>query len=158
MADYLYGAANVRALEHAMVGRERLLRLMEAKTLDEAYAMLSEYGVKLLRDAEGGGVLREETLLGILRAAYAKLQELAGDSDALLLWRYPYDCNNLKAVIKCRARGIDPLSMTFDFGTVDAETMAQTAELGKIEALPDAMRAEMRWRRLPRPKIRRWWI
>ena len=140
MADYLYGAANVRALEHAMIGRERLSRLMEAKTLDEAYAMLSEYGVRLLRDAESGVVLREDTLLGILRDAYKRLGELAPDSEALRLWRYPYDCNNVKAVIKCRARGIDPLPMTFDFGTVEALELVQNADLEQIEALPAAMR------------------
>ncbi len=139
MADYLFGSANVRALENAIVGGERINRILETKTLEDAYAVLAEYGVHLVTDPENGSVRREETLLGLLRGAYEKVHELAPDSAALRLWLYPYDCNNLKAAIKCAVRGIDPAPMYFDFGTVATEEISEMVKTGNFELLPPAM-------------------
>ncbi|MBO7273446.1 MAG: V-type ATPase subunit, partial [Clostridia bacterium] len=97
MADYLFGSANIRTLENAIIGRERIERLLNTKTTGEAWDLLADWGVTVVRNSENGSPMREETLLGILKGAYDRLGELAPDSDALRLWLYPYDCNNLKA-------------------------------------------------------------
>lgn len=143
MADYLYGSAHVRALENAIIGRDRIARLTEVKDVSEAYAFLAEAGVTVYRDEEGKP-LREETLLGILKGAYQTVEELAPDDSVLRLWRYPYDCNNVKAAIKAFIRGIDPTSMMFDFGCVDTETVVRMVETGDFTMLPRAMCAAAR--------------
>ena len=135
MADYLFGSANIRTLENAIIGRERIERLLNTKNVDEAWSLLSEWGVNIVRNSEDGKIMREETLLGILKGAYARLLELAPDSSALRLWLYPYDCNNLKAAQKAFIRGIDPTSMLFDFGTVAASDIVKMVETGKYEGL-----------------------
>ncbi|MBE6589391.1 MAG: hypothetical protein E7643_04360 [Ruminococcaceae bacterium] len=134
MADYLYGSARVRSLENAIVGRDRILRIAQSKSVVEAYSVLGEAGVELLRD-ENGNFLREETLLGILKNAYRTVISLAPDSTALRLWLYPYDCNNLKAAIKAFIRGIDPASMMFDFGTKDARQIVEMVEKSSFAGL-----------------------
>ncbi len=141
MADYLYGSAVLRAREGAIIGKDRLERLLNARSLSAAYSMLSEFGVKLCRREGSEEIAREETLSGILRDAYATVAELTPDSEALALWRYPYDCNNIKAVIKCAARGVDPAPMLFDFGTVGLEELRQTVVTADFSALPRAMQA-----------------
>jgi V/A-type H+-transporting ATPase subunit C len=138
MADYLFGSANIRTLENAIIGRERIEKLLNTKTTDEAWSLLSNWGVDVIHNEEGKP-MREETLLGILKGAYARLNELAPDSDALRLWLYPYDCNNLKAAQKAFVRGIDPASMLFDFGTIPAENIVKMVEAGNYEGLPTAM-------------------
>jgi len=138
MADYLYGSAHVRALENAIVGRDVVLRMAESKSLADAYALLSDTGVSLVRNGEGQ-IQREETLLGILKRAYETVVALAPDSGAIKLWLYPYDCNNVKAAIKAFIRGIDPTPMTFDFGTVPASALVQMARKGSFLGLPPAM-------------------
>ena len=138
MADYLFGSANIRTLENAIIGRERIERLLNTKTTSEAWELLSDWGVNIVRNSDGNP-MREETLLGILKGAYARLTELAPDSDALRLWLYPYDCNNLKAAQKAFVRGIDPSSMLFDFGTIPAENIVKMVEAGNYEGLPTAM-------------------
>lgn len=140
MADYLFGSANVRTLESAIIGRDRLSLLLDAKSVREAYALLEEFGVTLIRNGESGTVAREETLLCILRNAYGRIKELTPGDAALSLWLYPYDCNNLKAAIKCAARGIEPYSMTFDFGTVSAQDTVEAVRMGNYEAFPERMR------------------
>jgi V/A-type H+-transporting ATPase subunit C len=141
MADYLFGSANIRTLEHAIIGRDRIERLLNAKTTDEAYALLEEYGVSIVRGEDGGAVAREETLLGILKKAYARVTALAPDSPALRLWLYPYDCNNLKAAIKAFVRGIDPSPMLFDFGTVPAKQIVRMVAEKDFQALSPRMQA-----------------
>ncbi len=138
MADYLYGSAHVRTLENAIVGRDRIARLAECKSLSDAYALLSEAGVPLIR-GENGEVLREESLLGILKRAYETVVELAPDSGAIRLWLYPYDCNNLKAAIKAFIRRIDPASMMFDFGTVPASAIVEMVKKGSFRDLSPAL-------------------
>lgn len=138
MADYIYGSAYVRALENAIVGRDRVLRMADAPSLANAYSLLEDGGVTLIRD-ENGEVLREESLLEILKGAYKTVQMLAPDSGALRLWLYPYDCNNLKAAIKAFVRRIDPKSMMFDFGTVSAEQIVEMVKSGRFYGLPVAL-------------------
>ena len=140
MADYLFGSANIRTLENAIIGRERIERLLNTKTIDEAWDLLSDWGVQIVRNSESGKPMREETLLGILKGAYNRLGELAPDSGALRLWLYPYDCNNLKAAQKAFIRGIDPTSMLFDFGTLPAADIVKMVEKGNYEGLPANLR------------------
>ena len=144
MADYLFGSANIRTLENAIIGRERIERLLNTKTTDEAWALLADWGVNIIRNSEDGSPMREETLLGILKGAYDRLTELAPDSDALRLWLYPYDCNNLKAAQKAFIRGIDPTSMLFDFGTVFASNIVKMVETGNYDGLPKNMQESAR--------------
>lgn len=136
MADYLFGSANIRTLENAIIGRERIEKLLNTKSTAEAWSQLEDWGISIVRDSESGAPMREETLLGILKGAYDRMGELASDSDALRLWLYPYDCNNLKAAQKAFIRGIDPTSMLFDFGTLPAAQIVKMVETGNYEGLP----------------------
>ena len=140
MADYLFGSANIRTLENAIIGRERIERLLNTKTTNEAWALLADWGIDIVRNSDGNP-MREETLLGVLKGAYDRLTELAPDSDALRLWLYPYDCNNLKAAQKAFVRNIDPTSMLFDFGTLPATDIVKMVETGTYEGLPANLQA-----------------
>ena len=138
MADYLFGSANIRTQESAIIGCERIERLLNTKTTDEAWTLLADWGIAIVRNSDGKP-MREETLLGILKGTYERLIELAPDSDALRLWLYPYDCNNLKAAQKAFVRGIDPTSMLFDFGTLPASAIVNMVEVGNYDGLPQNM-------------------
>ena len=122
-----------------MIGRERIEVLLEAKSTDEVLGYLREYGIEPVIDAESGKFLREETLLSVLQQAYAAVEDMLPNDAALKLWRYPYDCNNIKAAIKGFVRRIDPRSMMFDFGTVEIERLLQMVQTGNYDGLPTAM-------------------
>jgi len=139
MSDYLYNSARIRARENALLGRDKLEGLLAADGEAAILTLLTEYGFDPVTDAESGRLLREETLLGILRQAYAEIAALAPDAEVLRLWRYPYDCNNVKAAIKGFLRKLDPRSMMFDFGTLEIEAVIGMAESGDFSALPPAM-------------------
>lgn len=140
MKDYLFDSARIRSMEVGMIGRERLEQLLAAKNLSETLQRLSEFGVTVVNDSESGRFLREDTLLAILREAYAQVVSASPDDRSLCLWLYPYDCNNVKAAIKAFFREIDPLPMMFDFGSVEAERVVRMVQSGDFSDLPDAMK------------------
>ena len=140
MKDYLFSSARIRTLESQLVTRARTEELLEAKSLAEAFDRLREYGIDPVTD-ENGKPLREDTLLSILRKSYLTVEEMLPDDAALVLWRYPYDCNNIKAAIKGFARKIDPRTMMFDFGTVAIDSVIRMTETGCFDGLPTHMKA-----------------
>ena len=134
MEDYLFACGRISALENGLIGREKLDRMMSAPDLDRCVALLSEFGVDVKRDATGA-FLREETLLARLRQAYAEIEDAADGAPFTRIFRWQYDCNNLKAAIKCVKRGVDPASMIFDFGNLDVQTILDCAEKNDFEPL-----------------------
>ena len=115
--DYMYGSARVRALESGIVGADRLNRLIEADSSAQIMAMLSELGF----DAEAQDS-REDVLLAALSKAYAEVDSMSDGRKLSDFLRYLYDCNNIKSIIKCHRRGVEPDGLLFyDLGTLDAD-------------------------------------
>ena len=138
MSDYLFECGRAHALWKRLLGRDTLEQLMAAKDGEHLTAILSEHGVEPILDVSGR-LLREETLLGILRAAYRDLGERVQTDPGLRLWLYPYDCNNVKAAIKGYYLGLDPREMMFDFGTVGIDEVIGMVANRRFEGLPKAM-------------------
>lgn len=132
----LYESARLSLLELRMIGAERMERLLGSGSMETCLRYLTEYGVVLYRDKESGAFLREETLEARLKEVYGELFSAVGQPLFLKLWLYPYDCQNIKAAIKCRQRGIDPREMLFDCGILEIETVLQAVQSHDYSALP----------------------
>lgn len=144
--DYMYASARISALENHMVGKERIGVLTEAKDRHEVMARLSEFGemYRLPTSAEGQGadgehMATEKMLLSLLTGAYDEVGKIVPDPAVYRQFRYPYDCNNIKAIIKCQIRGVDPHDMLFDFGTVSVNDLMGAMRAGKYDMLPPMM-------------------
>ena len=135
---YMYASSRIRALEAGIVGRDRIEQLVDAKDTAELYARLEEFGVTLAHD-EQGHVLSEPTLLGMLKRSLDHVLEAAPAPELYDFLRYPYDCNNIKAAIKCYIRKLSPEGMLFDLGTVSVEDVAKMPAKGEFSGLPHAM-------------------
>ena len=133
--EYVFESTRIRALENRMIGRDELERLMSAESLSRCADELEALGVEVIRDPESGEIHRERTLERRLQAAYREVLTLTDREDFLRLWLYPYDCNNVKAVIKCRYRGVSAEGMLFDFGTVSRQLLQEIGEHGGYECL-----------------------
>ena len=144
--EYMYASARVRGLENDLVGRERLELLTECRSAEEVMDRLAEYGLTLPESdapvtGENRGQLRELMLLAALQKAFDEAEAAVPDPTVFRYFRYPYDCNNLKAAIKCGIRGIPAEDMLFDFGTVPASEVEALVREGKYEAFPEGMAA-----------------
>lgn len=150
--EYMYGSARVRALENHIVGRERMNTLIEARSVNEVLTRLAEYGLTVKaeetapgqkRSAQGTAqsAMQEQMLLDVLKEAYAEVEHSAPEPAVFAPFRYPYDCNNIKAAVKCRIRGIPADVMLFDFGTVPASDVERVLEEKHYDVYPPAMAA-----------------
>ncbi len=135
---YLFESARVRALENSLIGRERMERLLEAGNLDRCIALLKEFGVRVETEPQSGAFQREKTLASRLRAAYEEILQYAPNAEFVKLWRYPYDCNNIKAAIKCKKRGVDCREMLFDFCEISGDEIIRIVSENRFEELPEA--------------------
>ncbi len=140
MSDHLFGSAVLCTKEKNLITAEQFRQLIASENIADAYRLLEAFGVTLCRDPISGEVQRERTLSARLKAAYLAAEEAAPGSEALCMWRYPYDCNNLKAAIKCFVRRISPASMLFDFGTVPSDRIVEMVAKAHYEGLPRHMR------------------
>ena len=145
--EYTYASARIRALENRMVGRERTEILIESRNAAEVMDRLAEYGLTLpapegeVIAGEAMGTARESMLLDVLRRAYDEVETSVPNPLVFRYFRYPYDCNNLKAAIKCAIRGISAEDLLFDFGTVPADEVEGLLREGKFDKFPPAMAA-----------------
>ncbi len=147
--EYMYASARIHALENRLVGRERMELLIEARSADEVMDRLAEFGLSpaetedatALPAGEAQSRAREGMLLAVLREAYREVETSVPDPAVFRYFRYPYDCNNVKAAIKCAIRGISAEDLLFDFGTVPADEVEGLLREGKYDKFPAAMAA-----------------
>ena len=147
--EYMYASARMRAMENRLVGRERMELLIEARSSDEVMDRLAEFGLSpaeadgatALPAGEAQGRAREGMLLAVLREAYHEVETSVPDPAVFRYFRYPYDCNNVKAAIKCAIRGISAGDLLFDFGTVPADEVEGLLREGKYDRFPAAIAA-----------------
>lgn len=141
--DFIYSSARVRALENSVMSGEKIENLLEAKSSSDIIASLSEFGFDTVYGEEGNpqSLLVEDTLLSVLKKAYDEVSGMCEGLPVVDFLRYPYDCNNIKAVIKCASRGVDPAGMLFDLGAVPAERVIASVRDKNYSELPANMAA-----------------
>ena len=103
--DYLTISARVRAMENRLVTRERMERMVEARSDDEAVKVLAECGYEELPALTNRGL---DELLSAARAAlYRELGGAVPDKRLVELFQMKYDYHNAKALVKGVAVGAD---------------------------------------------------
>lgn len=138
--DYLYISARIRAMENSLVGREKLNSLAELKSVAEITAALAPFGfAPVLR--EDGSEDTEEMLETALRNGFAAVSAVCPQPRIFAFLQYPYDCNNIKAILKCAVRGISPDGMFTDVGTVPVEQLKTCMAEERYGELPPHMAA-----------------
>ena len=141
--DYLYGSARIRALEPRLLSRDKLEHMLESGDAEAILATLPEFGFTLAESSEGGaGMRRENSLLSVLEDGFAELAQIPGGAEFSAFLRIPYDCNNMKALIKCAAREVSPDSMLFEtLGRVSATDARLAFEQKRYDAFSPRLAA-----------------
>lgn len=127
--EYLYASARVRAAENRLIGADKLESAISSKGTNETEALINSL------EGRGDG----DKLGAALSAAYAFIAEISPDENISAFLRYSYDCNNIKAAIKCHFRAIDCDEMLFSFGSVSIEKIKKMPVEGDFSALPEHM-------------------
>lgn len=139
--DYLYISARLRSLENRLLNRERMERMLEARTDEDAAKVLSECGYHGLEPLSLQTL--EQSLAAARAEAFAELAAAAPDSRIVDIFRMKYDYHNAKAVIKCAAAGQDATRLLIDAGRFSAERFLESAQRGDLSGLSDSLRLAM---------------
>ena len=136
--EYMYASARIRFMENRIASGERLSHLADAESSDNIVSVLPDLGFDVIHD-EKGELCREETLSTVLRQGYSEIEKMDCDTEFLKFLRYPYDCHNIKSLIKCFARGIDAKDMMIPLGSVEISELEKAFSSKKYSCLPSNM-------------------
>lgn len=135
--EYLYSSARVRALEGTLIGADKLEAAIMSKDASETEDIIR-------RLSEGEGNATGDALGARIGKAYSFIESISPDERSVSFLRYGYDCNNIKAAIKCAARDKDPDDMLFSYGSVPAEKIKEMPITLDFSLLPANMREAAR--------------
>ena len=137
--DYLAISARVRAMETTLLTAERMERLLEARSDEEASKLLQDCGYPELDAA------RPEAMDAALSQAREELLTDLGDGAPdpryIDIFKLKYDYHNAKAILKAAAMGTSPDRMLMDMGRINAAELKTAVESGELDKLPGVLPA-----------------
>ncbi len=142
--SYAYAVARIRALETKLLTTERINRMVEAATAEEAYKLLGEthYGTAMADYAsyyDYDALLSEE-----MEAVVGTVNQVTPDQQLTDLFLIKYDIHNIKVIMKSRALRTASEDLLIQGGTLPIEMLKESIENIDLNRLPDWLRAGMR--------------
>jgi len=134
--SYAYAAAHAFALENKLLNRDRLERMVDAPSADDAYKILAEteYGnsiSELSSPHDYERLLSKET-----QKLYELVEEISPAPDITSLFFVKYDFHNLKVLLKARYLGRSQDNLLMGGGTLSIEILKKAIEDRDYDILP----------------------
>ncbi len=135
--DYLYISTRLRCLETKLLSRERMERMLEARSDEDAARVLSECGYTGLEKPSMEALSRS---LSAARAeAFRELADASPNADIVDVFRIKYDYHNLKALLKSLQTGKNVDGLLLDTGRFSKEEMKQAVLQNESGSLTEPM-------------------
>ena len=136
--DFLYISTRLRSMENRLLSHERMERMLEARTDEDAAKVLAECGYTGL-DKPGMDAL-SASLSQARAETFAELAAMSPNADMVDVFRIKYDYHNLKALMKCAHTGKDPDGMLIDAGRYPLPEIKRAVLQGETSGLSDDCR------------------
>ena len=128
--SYIYASARIRAILAKEIGTEQVLRAANAQNFTEAVRILEEGGLHFSEDGA------ESSFNDMLENTFRIAVQTAPDPEILNLLRYPYDCHNIKSMIKASFAHTSASHLWMPGGTVPQTVMTQQLHERHYDRLP----------------------
>lgn len=138
--DFLYISAWLRSQENALLSRERMEQMLDARTNEEAAKVLAECGYQGLEPLSTESLTR--SLEEARRQTFSELSRFAPDQNIVDVFRIKYDYHNGKALIKALAQGQDGRGLLIDAGRYEPEILVAAVrgeEVGLTSQMEEAL-------------------
>ena len=132
--DFLHITGRIRSLERGLLGRERLERMIEAKTDEEALKVLQDCGYQEALNAEPD---LESALSRYRRELFESFGQAIPVPAVLDVFRLKYDFHNIKTAIKAAARDYDASRLYIDAGTIPVKRLLAAIPDGRGPEIPE---------------------
>lgn len=138
--DYLYASARIRAVEAGNSLHDKNEKMLSAQNFAEAVAIFGG-----IPETDGtNSVDYREMLDAELVKTYDFVASLTGDGAIVKIFKYPYDCNNLKLALKGEIRDVDCTEFYYTFGTVSPDGLSRAMNERDFSTFPPHMAAAAR--------------
>lgn len=139
--DYIFLSTRIKAMERGLLSRERIERMLDAPTTEEAVKVLTECGyseMNVVTAAELERVLAEQQ-----KKVMADLSSGAPDKNIVDIFKLRYDYHNAKVLVKAEALNIEQDQLLLGGGRYDAETLATDFRREDMSGYTDFFRRGM---------------
>lgn len=132
--DYLFLSTRTRALEPQMLTQARMDQMLEARTPEEAAAVLMECGYGEISPLTIHTL--HEALAAEQEKIYRELTFFAPDPVLIDVFKVKYDYHNVKVLLKGEATGTDADSLLLDLGRVPAKELKEKLLSSDFQGIP----------------------
>lgn len=139
--DYLYLTSALRAKEPKMLTKERMERMLDAPSFDDAAKMLMDCGYADMSGMTASGV--EKTLSSHRTEAFEEIRALIPESSIVDAFCLKYDYHNAKVLIKAESANVDGKYLLSDSGMVPIDTLIEAYHAEDYDALPKILAAAL---------------
>ncbi|MPM50372.1 V-type sodium ATPase subunit C [bioreactor metagenome] len=115
--DYIFATARVRSVEKNLLTREKITKMIDSKTADEALKVLSECHYSD-ENAEVSGGDFEILLVKAQKELNEFIKKISPNPETFDLFLYVYDYHNLKVLLKSEFLQSDDSKLLVDGGTI----------------------------------------
>lgn len=136
--DYLSISTRIRAMENRLLTRERMERMLESRSDEDAAKVLAECGYGELSSLTAAGL---EELLGRARSdLYRDLKNAVPDRRLVEVFQLKYDYHNAKVLLKAEAMGQDGERLLMEGGRWSAGTVRDAFRRDSLRDFTDLYR------------------
>ncbi len=139
--DYLHLTARVHALEGKLLTRERMARMLDAPTAQEAARVLTECGYEEMDLSTPAAM--DAALAMTRRRVFDDLRKAAPDPGLVDIFCVKYDYHNAKVLLKAEAVGRIPDPLLLDGGRYAPGQLKNDYERGDLRRLSAPFRAAL---------------
>lgn len=132
--DYLFLSTRIRALERSLLTRERMDRMLDATSDEDALKVLSECGYPEVEEVTVDGI--NAMLAKARERTFDDLYLFAPDRTILDVFKVKYDYHNAKVLLKSEARGAEADQLLVDTGRVPPEELRDHIRASDFRGLP----------------------
>lgn len=137
--DYLFLSARIKAMECGLLSRERMERMLEAPTVEDAAKVLQECGYAEMPQV--GVQVLEQALAEQRQKTFDELYSAVPDHNIIDVFKVKYDYHNAKTILKAEAKGVDPVPLLVDTGRVPAAQLLEGVRSSDLRGMPSILQS-----------------
>ena len=136
--DYVFLSTRIKAMERGLLNKERIERMLEAPTTEDAAKILVECGYPELTEVTGEAL--ETALAEGQKNTMADLGRMAPDQNVVDVFKLRYDYHNAKVLVKAEALGTEQTGLLLWGGRYDPEQLAADYDREELKGCSDYFR------------------
>lgn len=132
--DYLFLSTRIKSMERNLLNHERMERMLEARSNEEAVKVLAECGYPELTEVTADAL--DEALEAQRRDMMNDLGLSAPDRNVVDVFKVRYDYHNAKVLLKAEAMNTDAQRLLQDTGRVPVKELEEKVHANDLRGLP----------------------